>query len=546
MNYFASVIAILAGSLAGGWGLSRIFRKSPVLEAERNWVWGITLLFFLVYLGILQYKLEAFQMGGWDFGIYDSMLHNAAAGKGLMQDYRGPFDHFSPLFMLFVPLYWICDHPFWLLLIQAGALAFAAPLLYATAKHYFPKGIVPLALMLMYLLNPYWNRLALYDFHIECLYPAVLFAAFYCYSRKKLLPFALILMLSPLLKEDFVVPLAAAGLWMLLTQKGRRKLGIALIGAALFWTFFVLEIYFPHILHSAYWHYGRYRIFGATAAETLRNFLAMGERLFRPDIWAGALSLLLPFALLPAFNWKMLLFFWLPTLGIQLASDNPDQFFLLSHYGAALVAVTPIAALWGARTLRGMISRHPRLRKFRNWRTPAWSAAVLVLLCHVVYSDLPLSRYTEYLHGVRNIQGGILSLPLQPRYWREMGRLLDHAKVFERFAGDLPVTPNTVMVCQNELSPRFYREARVFDFPELGMGNLGTRPERADLYMLDSGNFTGKADVRKVNEILTKLVKDPAYQLVRGPEGIMAILKKAQSQPTSTGGETRKDRRASD
>jgi len=523
MNYYVSVILILLASLAGGWALGRIDWKPVPAWNERAWVWRITLLFLLVYLGILCFRLEALQMGGWDFGIYDSMLHNAASGKGLMRDFRGPFDHFSPVFMVFAPLYLIWDHPFWLLLIQAAALSLAAPVLHAAAKRYFPRGMVPFALMLMYLLNPYWSRLTLYDFHIECLYPLVFFAAFYWYGRKKLLPFALLLLLSPLLKEDFVVPLGAAGLW-LLTQQGRRKLGFAMIGAALLWTLFVLKIYFPWILGSGYWHYGRYEILGGTAGETARNFLAMAGRVVHPDGFAVMLSLLLPFALLPVANWKMLLFFWLPTLGVQLVSANPNQQYLLCHYGAALIAVTPIAALWGLRTLRYLVRRRPRLLRLRN--RFAGGAAVLALLCHMIYSDLPLSRYADYLHGIPGVQGGILSLPLQPRYWREMGRVLNHAWEVERIAEDLPLSPETVMVCQNETQPLFYRRARVFDFPELGMGNPGSRPDRADVYVLDSGNFVGNADQRKVNRILMELSMDPAYRLIRYPNGVMIVIKK--------------------
>lgn len=524
MNYFVSVILVLAASLAGGWGLSRIDWKIPDWN-ERAWVWRVTLLFLLVYLGILFFKLEALQVGGWDFGIYDSMLHNAASGKGLMHDFRGPFDHFSPLFMVFAPLYLIWDHPFWLLLIQSAALSLAAPVLHGIAKRYFPRGPLPFALMLMYLLNPYWTRMALYDFHIECLYPLLFFFAFDCYCRKKLLPFALLLMLSPLLKEDFVIPLAATGLW-LLTQKGRRKLGFGMIGMAVFWTVFVLKVYFPWILQAGYWHYGRYEVFGATPGETAHNFLAMAGRVFHRDGLGIMLSLLLPFALLPLVNWKMLVFLWLPTLGIQLVSVNPNQRYLLCHYSAALVAVTPLAALWGLRTLRYLAHRRPRLRNFRGLRVWVCSAAVLVVLCHIVYADLPLARYGDYLHGVSDVQGGILSLPFQPRYWREMGRLVNHAWEFERIAEDLPLTPETTVVSQNELQPCFYRRARVFDLPELGMGDSGNRPDRADVYLIDSGNFVGVVDPDRIKTLLKGLFEDPAYRVVRYPNGVMIIIKK--------------------
>ena len=118
-------------------------------------------------------------MGNWDFGIYDSMLRNAANGRGLMQDYRGAFDHFSPISLLFAPLYRLYDTQMWLVLIQAAALAFAAPLLHATAKLRFRKGVFPLLLTAMYLFNPYYSRMVLFDFHAESLFPLFFFGAFY-------------------------------------------------------------------------------------------------------------------------------------------------------------------------------------------------------------------------------------------------------------------------------------------------------------------------------------------------------------------------------
>ena len=234
MLYLGYILLITIAAAAAGRGASRS-RLSLTAKSETLLLRWMVLLFFLSYFILGLYKIEAMQVGNWDFGIYDSMLRNAASGNGLMLDYRGRFDHFSPVMMLFAPLYLLRDSPIWLPLIQSAALAFAAPLLYRTAKRYFRTGPVPLLLTAMYLFNPYYSRLALYDFHAECLFPLFLFAAFYCYSRKRMPYFFLFLALSPLIKEDFVIPVAAAGLW-LMTQKRKRLWGAAAIAAAAFWT----------------------------------------------------------------------------------------------------------------------------------------------------------------------------------------------------------------------------------------------------------------------------------------------------------------------
>lgn len=419
----------------------------------------MVLLFFLSYFILGLYKIEAMQVGNWDFGIYDSMLRNAASGNGLMLDYRGRFDHFSPIMMLFAPLYLLRDSPIWLPLIQSAALAFAAPLLYRTAKRYFRTGPVPLLLTAMYLFNPYYSRLALYDFHAECLFPLFLFAAFYCYSRKRMPYFFLFLALSPLIKEDFVIPVAAAGLW-LMTQKRKRLWGAAAIAAAAFWTLFVLKIYYPLLLGENYWHYGRYALLAPTFAQTLMNLFNMVDGLWNIYLLGVAVSVLVPFAFLPAGNWKMCLLFWLPTLGIQLVSKNIHQQLLFSHYRFGADRGLRRSPPSGERgTLRALLRR--RKPSLRQQRAGIASAAILMLAVHLLFCDLPLTRYANYtVEPDFSYSGGLLSLPLRPAYWQEMTRLLLHADEVRAVTDLLPYPPGTTMICQNEVGPAFLRRGR--------------------------------------------------------------------------------------
>lgn len=527
MNYYLFLIILFAAAFAAGAAAGRLRFSFPE-KLETRLLWVLTLTFFLVYAALGWYKLEAMQMGNWDFGIYDSMMRNAANGNGLMLDYRGPFDHFSPVMLLFVPLYWICDTQMWLVLIQAASLAFAAPLLFATAKLRFRKGVFPLLLTAMYLLNPYYSRLVLFDFHAESLFPLLFFGAFYFLGRKRMVPFFLLLVLTPLVKEDFVVPVGATGLW-LLAQRGKRKWGIGAIAAALFWTLFVLKIYYPYILKTDYWHYGRYELFAPTFAETIHNACAMAGRLFNESMPGVVLSVLVPFALLPLGSWKGFLLLWLPVIGIQLVSGQPHQQLLMSHYSSALLAVTPVAALYGARTLRVLFRKRNRMH--RLYRPAVAAAAVLMLGCHIVCCDLPLSRYAQYtLDGMPPYQGGILSLPFRPLYWEEMFRRLLHADGARALFEQLPVEPGSTMICQNEPGVYFLPKARVFDFPEIGFGN--TRPFRADYFILDRGNYCGDGgDFSAVNTLLQTLAADPEYGVINDPGGVLIFYRRAAMTP---------------
>ncbi len=522
MNYLAVVSLLTGASLLAGWGLARF---GPVLSVSRGERTAFLLagLFFLAYCGLGLYKLDAMQMGAWDFGIYDTLVRNAAHGQGLMVDYRGKFDHFSPIMLLFAPLYWLRDTPVWLVLIQSAAMAAAAPFLYLAAKRSFPNGAFPLLLTAMYLFDPYYSRLVLYDFHAECLFPLFLFAAFYCYRLRRMKLFFLLLALTPLIKEDFVIPLGAAGLWMV-TQRSKRRWGIAAIVAAGLWTLFVLKLYYPYLLRMEYWHYGRYEILAPTVAETWANIARIISQVLSRNSLGVALSLLVPFAFLPLFNWKTALLFWLPTLGIQLVSANNDQQLLINHYGSAVLAVTPLAALRGARTLRVLTRKRPAVTTAARRAVFAF-AVILMLANHLLFCDLPLARFGNYT-GVVEFRhaGGFLSFPLRPEYWREMSRRQEHAEEFRRIAGRFPISPKTTMVCQSELAGQFFRRATVFDLPELGLGR--SRPDRADYFFFDRVNYTGSCNYTGIQPLLIDLARDPEYRMFHYPNGILIFARK--------------------
>lgn len=530
MNYYLFLIILFAAAFAAAAGAKRLRFSFPEKQ-ETRLLWFLTLAFFLVYTALGWYKLEAMQMGAWDFGIYDSILRNAANGRGLMVDYRGPFDHFSPAILLFAPLYWIYDTQMWLVLIQAASLAFSAPLLFATAKLRFRKGIFPLLLTAMYLFNPYYSRLVLFDFHAECLFPPLFLGAFYFLERKRMIPFFLLLALSPLVKEDFVVPVGATGLW-LLAQRGRRWWGVGAIAASLFWVFFVLKIYYPYILNVPYFHYGRYELLAPTVAETMNNAVAMIERFFNPSMPGVVLSVLVPFALLPLGDWKGFVLLWLPVIGIQLVSEFPHQQWLMSHYSSALIAVTPIAAFYGARTLRVLLRKKRNLRRLRQ---PALAgAAVLMLGSHIFCCDLPLARYAQYtLDGILPSQGGILSLPLRPSYWQEMLKRLLHADGARALFEQLPITPENTVACQNEPAVYFLPRTRVFDFPIIGLGN--PPPFRADFFILDRNNYCGKIEnFYELNTLLDSLLSSQEYGLIDDPGGVLVIYRRATVADSSS------------
>ncbi len=516
IDYFLTLPILLAAAAM----LQFLFLSLKLRWDDRKsvpYLLSLTATVAAVYLLLGFLKYRTMQFGLWDFGIYDSMLSIAAKGGGLMRDFRGGyFDHFSPAVLLLVPFYRFCDHPCWLIAFQALAMTAAGPLLYWTARKYFPRGAFPFLLTAMYYLNPYFSRMILFDFHIESLFPLIFFSAFFCYACKRFHLMLLFLFAAPLIKEDFVVPVAAAGVFLLSRRRTWRH-GAAAIGIALFWTFFVLKIYYPHILQTEYWHYGRFELFAPTFAETWRNFTVMLGRFFSRNTLAVAVSVLLPFAFLPLMSWRAFFLLWLPPLGIQMISGFLHQQLLMSHYSSAMLAVTPVAALLGGRQLRAILLRHGCYTNLLRRRAYAGMAAA-VILTHAGFAELPLQRYENYvIDYIFGNRFGILSLPFSPGYWLRLMELDVHAGEFRKLLDTLPLRPGDNIVCQNELGVELLRRGRVHSLPG---------PERPAFYLFDKNNYTGYDRPEAINALLIKLLQNPEYQCLQSGDGYLFFLRK--------------------
>ena len=513
MHYWWLILpaAALASAACAG------FRNGLVLNSEtaaRRIAVGFAGLVFAVYFLLGWWKYGAFQFGLWDFGIYDSMLHSTAFGEGFLRDFRGGlYDHFSPIMLVLVPFYWISDTPMHLVWFQSAALAAGIPIMYFLAKKYLRSPEWALVLAVLYALDPYYSRLALYDFHSECLFPAMFLAGFLAraYGRRG---WAMALWMACLLvKEDFVVPIFALGFFFLF-DRYERKNGVILMAWSVFVAFFVLKVYFPCLSEKGYWHYGRYELLAPTVDETVKNALAMAGRVFRFDSFVTLSSLLLPFALLPLGHWKMFVFVLLPTLGIQLASSADHQNYLVSHYGSALIGVVPAAALWGLRAVRVRLTR--RMDGAKRLRKLALFALVFGGTFHVACCDLPLVRYYNYIGKWESkYHFGILSLPLRPAYYTAMfAEEVRGEELREVFA---MIPPGSRVAIQNELGAPLLRTHKLYSLPG---------PYDADYCLFDRELYSGFDYVTMLNDCIVRRFRDPHYRLVYRDKGILLFVRR--------------------
>jgi hypothetical protein len=124
-------------------------RQERLARNEERIAAGLVIAYAVVFGVLSLIRHWSFHSTGLDLGVFDQVLWNTSQGRfmasTLSLDRCVPHsffgDHFSPILVALVPLYWIAPHPETLLVVQTIALAAGALPLYLLARALLPRGI---------------------------------------------------------------------------------------------------------------------------------------------------------------------------------------------------------------------------------------------------------------------------------------------------------------------------------------------------------------------------------------------------------------------
>jgi len=493
----SGVFAALALAAGAAYLIARSRRRGPGLGAPANEgrcraiLLAMAAAYAAVYLTLCLVRYEYLLCGLYDLGICDTVVRNLVRGRFLV-DFRGVYDHFSPVFLVCVPFYWLWDDPRALFVIETAALAGAALPLYWFARRLIGDSRPALLLAAAYLLHPLLSRVNLYDFHEVVFHPLAFFVLCGCWVSgrwRAILPAAVA---SLCVKEDAAALVFGLGLFGLADPK-RRWQGAALMALAVLWSLFAMRVYFPVLRGTTFWHYGRYpQVLGPTVVETAA---AAARALARPfgelHVWHTLGLLLLPVgALALARPWACATLLAAP-LSLTLFSSYVSQQILRGHYAASVLPGLFAAAAFGYRRLwRAQAKVCPA-------GVAAWLAACAVG-CHVFFAEPAFERYYE--HAFRYEPGRHLTLLSIPR------RLPDpvlrwHKKVAAALARAIP--GEHAVMAQNSLGYLFTHRQRLMEVQE---------GRDADVYLFDSKSNRGHTDPQVLRRVKERVADDPGFE----------------------------------
>ena len=189
---------------------------------------GIAIFGFVGYVTVMRHL--TYSTATFDFGIfaqmYEYMLQKGTVETTMEREFLlSHFGvHFSPVFYLTLPIYYLFPSPITVQLIQALVIALPVIPIVLLCRHYGLKNIVTIFLCGFYALYPATTNGAItYDIHENCFLTfLILMFLYYCEKCKKIGMIMCALFVC-MVKEDAAIYIIAIGAYFLFSKRGKLK-----------------------------------------------------------------------------------------------------------------------------------------------------------------------------------------------------------------------------------------------------------------------------------------------------------------------------------
>ncbi|KAB8193437.1 DUF2079 domain-containing protein [Nonomuraea phyllanthi] len=332
-------------------------------------VGALALVSAAVYALLGLVKVATFRATTFDLVIIDQAVRNYAALRPPYVPVRGMFsdrgmdylqlsDHFSPIYAVLSPFYWIHDGPETLIVAQAALFAAAIPFLWRYTRRVL--GVAPAYLVsVAYALSWPVAQAVAFDVHEVMFVPLLTAIMIERYHAGRMAPALLATLGLLLVKEDMGLMVAGAGLCLVVMGDRWRGAFCVLLGLGAVLVVRGLTVSVLGGDASDYWAYGH---LGADLPGAVLGIL--GDPLSTLKLLVSEEAkvdtlLLLGWPTLMVCLLSPLSLIALPHVLVRLLSDRPQWWQADFHYSAFTVVILFCAGVDGlARLLRRVRSSH--------------------------------------------------------------------------------------------------------------------------------------------------------------------------------------------
>lgn len=335
-----------------------------LINTKTAWILALAIAIYIVLISaLLLKKYNGFGYNFFDLSIFNQVFFNTLHGRWFdlsinLNNYLA--DHFSPIIVLFIPIYAIYPAAPTLLVVQTIFLGLSAWPLYLIAKAVSKNKITALLVALWWLLSPFVHNANFFEFHFLSVAVFLIFWAFYFYYKNNFKLFFLFIVFSLLCREDIALILLGFFILSLLDKKNLRWKIVALL---------LPLIYFVGAI-GLIGHFnvdGNYKFLvyygwlgGTTPLAILWSWFShpfdLLAHIFTWRNFGSLLVIFLPFIFLPLAKPKYLLLALLPLLEFILSAPSLYPLIYNIHYILLLLPALFISLIV---VLAGLKARRP-------------------------------------------------------------------------------------------------------------------------------------------------------------------------------------------
>ncbi|MFA5358582.1 MAG: DUF2079 domain-containing protein [Patescibacteria group bacterium] len=380
--------------------------KNILLQKHRQILWFTIFLYIIIFSFFCLYKYYHFGYNSLDLAILNQVFFNTAHGDFFASSINYPSylgDHFKPIILLLLPVYFVWQSPQILLIIQTFFLALAAWPLYLIGKKLFTNPLYYLILPTLFLLNSTVASTNLFEFHLLPIAYFTLFFSFYFYLEKKFWPFFIFACLSMMIREDVSLFIFCFGFFILyenIKTKEKRHWYWFVVPIILSVLYFLVSLKIISYFNTAggYKFITYYSWLGNSFTEIIKNFfshpLVVVKHLFLKQNIEMVLGLLVPFAFFVPLASPRYLILTVLTFG---------QFALSNLGGGGITVQTHYATLLNIPLFLAVGSSLKRINENQIWQKRFYIITGILFLA-TLYSMLLLGPKIVSQNSPKNIE----------------------------------------------------------------------------------------------------------------------------------------------
>lgn len=216
----------------------QLFKSFAIDKVKARIIFILIGIFLFTFIAIVTvYRYITYSNSTYDFGIFSQMYEymkqtgtiNTTVERNTLLSHFGV--HFSPIFYIALPIYFIFPSPVTVQIIQAVMVALPIIPLVLLCRHYKMSHWMSVAIVLLYSLYPATASGTFYDIHENCFLTFFVLLTIYAVEKKKDILTIFVVLLVFLVKEDAAVYIMVFGAYLLFSRRDKKR-GVVLILAS--------------------------------------------------------------------------------------------------------------------------------------------------------------------------------------------------------------------------------------------------------------------------------------------------------------------------